>query len=127
MGNRLYSSSHQWFNVKGDIVSIGITDFLQDKLGGIMFVNLPENGTVISRGESFGDIESKKTVFDLVSEIGGTVIAVNEELFDNPNLINHAPYDSWLIKVETKDMDTTVFMDEVQYSQHIDKPWAQKH
>lgn len=127
MGNLLYSNSHQWFEEKDGVVSVGITDFLQEKLGGIMFVNLPEEGDSVIKGETFGDIESKKTVFELVSEIDGKIVAVNEKLLDDPNQINHAPYDSWLIKVDVTNMDTAIFMDEVRYSQHIDKPWAQKH
>ena len=79
---------------------IGISDFAQHALGDVVFVNLPGEGDEVTAGEAFGDVESVKAVSDLVSPVSGTVCAVNEELLDQPELLNKAPYDAWLIKVE---------------------------
>ncbi len=101
MGNRLFSDKHIWIDQDEAIVFIGITEYAQEKLGSIMFLNLPEVGEKVEIGERFGDIESIKTVSDLFSPIDGEVIKVNEDLVDEPERINEAPYDSWFIKVKT--------------------------
>ncbi|MBE6991726.1 MAG: glycine cleavage system protein GcvH [Ruminococcaceae bacterium] len=98
----LYSESHEWVKLLDDGTAlVGITDFAQDELGDIVFVNLPMEGDPVVAGEAFGDVESVKAVSDLVSPIGGTVAAVNEELLDAPQLINEGAYDAWMIKVES--------------------------
>ena len=97
----LYSESHEWVKILEDgSALVGITDFAQDELGDIVFVNLPMEGDPVVAGEAFGDVESVKAVSDLVSPVGGTVAAVNEELLDAPQLINEGAYDAWMIKVE---------------------------
>lgn len=126
MGDRLYSTSHQWIEKEGNIIIVGITDFLQEKLGGIMFVNTPEAGTVVTIGKKFADIESKKIVFDLISVVSGTVVETNEELFDHPEFVNEKPYDSWLVKVDAKSLEDGL-IDEKQYRAHIDKPFMKNH
>ncbi|WP_298580795.1 glycine cleavage system protein GcvH [uncultured Olegusella sp.] len=95
-----YTTSHEWVEENGDLYTIGLTDFAQDSLGDIVFVNLPEEGDAITAGEPFADIESVKAVSDVFSPLTGTVAAVNEELADAPELVNEDPYGSWLIKVE---------------------------
>ncbi len=95
-----YVKSHEWIKEEGDVVVVGISDYAQDALGDIVFVNLPEEGDDVSIGDAFADVESVKAVSDIFSPVEGTVAAVNEELIDNPALINEAPYDAWLIKVE---------------------------
>ena len=95
-----YVKSHEWIKEEGDVVVVGISDYAQDALGDIVFVNLPEEGDDVSIGDAFADVESVKAVSDIFSPVDGTVAAVNEELIDNPALINEAPYDAWLIKVE---------------------------
>ena len=82
------------------IMIVGISDFAQHELGDVVFVNLPEVGDEVTAGEPFGDVESVKAVSDLVSPVTGVVCAVNEELLDSPELLNEAPYESWIIKVE---------------------------
>lgn len=82
------------------MIVVGISDYAQDALGDIVFVNLPEEGDDVSIGDAFADVESVKAVSDIFSPVEGTVKEVNEELVDNPALINEAPYDAWLIKVE---------------------------
>lgn len=95
-----YVKSHEWVKEEGDVIVIGISDYAQDALGDIVFVNLPEEGDDVSIGDAFADVESVKAVSDIFSPVEGTVKEVNEELVDNPALINEAPYDAWLIKVE---------------------------
>ena len=95
-----YSKSHEWIRMEGEIAVIGISDFAQDALGDVVFINLPETGDACTAGEPFGDIESVKAVSDLVSPVSGTVCAVNEELLDAPEKVNEDPYAAWIIKVE---------------------------
>ena len=95
-----YSKDHEWMKEEDGVAVIGISDFAQDALGDVVFVNLPGEGDEVTAGEAFGDVESVKAVSDLVSPVSGTVCAVNEELLDEPEKLNKAPYDAWLIKVE---------------------------
>ena len=95
-----YTKSHEWIKEEDGVAVIGITDFAQDALGDVVFVNLPEAGDEVVAGESFGDVESVKAVSDLVSPVSGIVQAVNEELLDTPELLNSDPYNAWIIKVE---------------------------
>ena len=95
-----YSKSHEWVKMDGDVAVIGISDFAQDALGDVVFINLPAEGDSVTAGESFGDVESVKAVSDLVSPVTGVVLEVNEELLDHPELLNSDPYGNWLIKVE---------------------------
>ena len=94
-----YTKDHEWMKMEGDVAVIGISDFAQDALGDVVFINLPEVGDTVTAGESFGDVESVKAVSDVYSPVSGTVEAVNEELLDAPQLINETPYDAWFIKV----------------------------
>jgi glycine cleavage system H protein len=99
--DRRYLESHEWTTTDGDSVRIGITDFAQDELGDVVFVELPAEGDEVSKEGEFGVVESIKAVSDLVSPVSGTVVGVNEELFDAPELVNQDPYgDGWMIEVE---------------------------
>jgi glycine cleavage system H protein len=95
-----YSKSHEWVKTEDGVTVVGISDFAQDALGDVVFVNLPAEGDTVTAGEAFGDVESVKAVSDLVSPVTGTVCAVNEELLDAPEKLNSDPYGAWLIKVE---------------------------
>lgn len=96
-----YSKSHEWVELKEDGTAlIGITDFAQEELGGLVFVNLPEVGEDVKISESFADVESVKAVSDVFSPVTGVVEEVNTSLLDDPAQINENPYDSWLIKVK---------------------------
>lgn len=98
--NLMYSKSHEWVEFTSQTTAkVGLTDFAQSSLGGIVFVNLPEEGADLTSGESFGDVESVKAVSDIIAPLSGTVAAVNEELLDAPEKINAAPYDAWLVEV----------------------------
>ena len=109
-----YSKDHEWMKEEDGVVVIGISDFAQDALGDVVFVNLPGEGHEVTAGEAFGDVESVKAVSDLVSPVSGTVCAVNEDLLDEPEQLNKAPYDAWLIKVENVS-DTEELLDAVAY------------
>ena len=109
-----YSKDHEWMKEEDGVVVIGISDFAQDALGDVVFVNRPGEGDEVTAGEAFGDVESVKAVSDLVSPVSGTVCAVNEDLLDEPEQLNKAPYDAWLIKVENVS-DTEELLDAVAY------------
>ena len=87
-----YSRSHEWVKNENGVYTIGISDFAQQALGDVVFVNLPAEGDAVSAGEAFGDVESVKAVSDLVSPVSGSICAVNEELADAPELLNSDPY-----------------------------------
>ena len=95
-----YSKSHEWVKAEDGVTVVGISDFAQNALGDVVFVNLPAEGDSVTAGDAFGDVESVKAVSDLVSPVTGTVSAVNEELLDAPEMLNSDPYGAWLIKVE---------------------------
>jgi glycine cleavage system H protein len=95
-----YTKDHEWMKMEGDIAVVGISDFAQDALGDVVFINLPEEGDEVTAGESFADVESVKAVSDVFSPVTGTICAVNEELLDDPAQVNEDPYGAWLIKVE---------------------------
>ena len=96
-----YSRTHEWVRLLEDGTAyIGITDYAQDQLGDLVFVNLPAVGDALQAGESFADVESVKAVSDVFSPVSGKVVEVNEELLDSPEKLNADPYGAWLIKVE---------------------------
>ena len=109
-----YTKSHEWVKTEGDVTVVGISDFAQDSLGDIVFVNLPGVGDEVTAEEAFGDVESVKAVSDLVSPVTGVVLEVNEELLDHPELLNSDPYGNWLIKVEQV-TDTEELLDAAAY------------
>lgn len=95
-----YSASHEWVKELGNgTVEIGLTDYAQDSLGSLVFVNLPQVGDGVSAGETFADVESVKAVSDVYSPVSGEVVEVNEALLDAPENINDDPYGAWLIRV----------------------------
>ncbi|MFS8652271.1 MAG: glycine cleavage system protein GcvH [Caldibacillus sp.] len=100
-----YSEEHEWVKVEGNLVRIGITDFAQEELGDIVFVELPEVGTELAANEPFGSVESVKTVSELYAPVSGKVVEVNEALEDSPELVNESPYEeAWMIVLEASDL-----------------------
>lgn len=98
--NLKFSKTDEWLFATGDdSAKIGISDFAQKRIGGIVFIDLPAVGDTVTAGQNFGDIESTKAAFELISPVTGTVMAMNEKVLDAPGEINSAPYDSWLIEV----------------------------
>ncbi len=111
----LFSKTHEWVNMIDDTTAtIGISDFAQNELGGLVFVNLPEAGDEVVMGDTFADVESVKAVSDIYSPVTGTVAEINEELLDAPETINDAPYDAWFVKVENI-TETEDLMTEEEY------------
>ena len=99
-----YTDDHEWAERKDDVVRIGISDYAQDQLGDIVFVELPESGSTFGKGDEFGTVESVKAVSELYMPISGEIIAVNETLADEPERVNNDPYDSgWMIEVKADD------------------------
>src|SRR3954463_10159328 len=98
-----YTKEHEWIEVEGKTGKIGITDYAQNSLGDIVFVEVPKVGSKVTAGKVFGSVESVKAVSDLYSPVSGTVTAVNEELITSPEKINTAPHESWIVKVDLAD------------------------
>ena len=100
-----YTDKHTWVKVEGDYAYIGITDYAQEQLGDILFIEMPEVGDEISAGKEYGVIESSKVASDLISPISGEVVEINERLDDEPEYINEDAYDAWIVKVKLSDID----------------------
>ncbi|MBR5964342.1 MAG: glycine cleavage system protein GcvH [Bacteroidaceae bacterium] len=98
-----YAETHEWVKVEGNIALIGISDYAQHELGDVVYVDFPEEGDEITKGEEFGAVESTKAASDLIAPVSGTVVAINESLDDAPELINEDPYANWMIKVQLTD------------------------
>lgn len=96
----LYTKDHEWVKEEGGEYTVGITDYAQSELGDLVFVNLPEEGDSVTKGESFSDVESVKAVSDVLSPLTGVVSAINEAVLDAPESINSAPYEAWFVKVK---------------------------
>lgn len=112
-----YTKSHEWICIEDGVATVGITDFAQDALGDVVFVNLPQEGDEVTAGEAFGDVESVKAVSDLISPISGTVCAINETLLDAPEQLNSDPYGAWIIKVQEIG-ETEELLDAAAYETH---------
>lgn len=111
-----FTKSHEWVNFIDDTTAtVGLTDFAQSELGGLVFVNLPEEGDEVTAGEPFADVESVKAVSDVYCPVSGTVAEINEELLDAPEKINDEPYEAWFIKVENI-TDKEELLDEEEYN-----------
>ena len=99
-----YAESHEWARPQGDTVKVGISDYAQDQLGDIVFVEMPEAGETFEKGAEFGTVESVKAVSELYMPVGGEVVAVNTSLDDSPEMVNNTPYtDGWMIEVKPDD------------------------
>jgi glycine cleavage system H protein len=98
-----YTKDHEWIRIAGDTAEVGITDYAQEQLGDVVYVDLPEVGRTITAGESFGSIESVKAVSELFAPMSGEVIAVNPALKDHPEAVNQQPHDTWMVKVRLSD------------------------
>ena len=111
-----YTKDHEWIRVAGDTAEVGITDFAQQQLGDVVYIELPEVGRTITAGDSFGSIESVKAVSELFAPMSGEVVAVNQELASHPEVVNSRPHESWMIKVKlTEPTDAGALMDAAQY------------
>jgi len=118
-----YTKEHEWVLMEDNIATIGITDFAQESLGDVTYIQLPKEGEVISKNDPFGVVESVKAVSDLYAPVSGRVLEVNQPLLDAPELVNQDPYtDGWMLKVEVKDMgDTEDLMEPSNYKDYIEE------
>lgn len=99
-----YTSDHEWVAITGSRVRVGITDYAQDALGDIVYVQVPATGSTVSAGEAFGEVESTKSVSDIYAPVSGSVVAVNDALTSAPESVNSDPYgDGWLCEIECSD------------------------
>ncbi len=118
-----YTKDHEWCRIKGGRAVVGITDHAQDQLGDIVYVELPEVGDAVKKGESFGVVESTKAVSELFSPVTGKVVEVNDPLSDAPETINEDPYEEgWMIQVEFADAkEADSLMDAVAYKKYLEE------
>ena len=99
-----YSKEHEWVKIENTVATIGITEYAQNELGDIVFVELPETDDELNEGDTFGSVESVKTVSELYAPISGKIVEVNEELEDSPEFVNESPYEkAWMVKIEISD------------------------
>ena len=115
-----YTKDHEWIRVTGDTADVGITDYAQQQLGDVVFVELPQVGRVLAQGEVFGTIESVKAVSELFSPVAGEVVAVNDALTSAPELVNSEPHAAWIIKVQPSSAaELDALLDAAAYQQHV--------
>lgn len=116
-----YSKEHEWVRVSGNIVTIGISDYAQDQLGEIVFVELPDEGEEFSKDDAFGVVESVKSVNDIYAPVSGRVVEVNDPVVDSPEIVSEDPYgEGWLIKIEVEDTgELKELMTAKQYEAYI--------
>ena len=114
--NLKYSATHQWVRVEDDTAVVGITDYAQEQLGEVVYLDLPQVGDELTAGEVMGSVESVKSISDLYSPVGGKVLEVNEPLMDEPANINMDPYEAWMVKIEmTTSSDLDGLLTAVEY------------
>ena len=117
-----YSESHEFVKVEGEFGYIGITDYAQNALGNVVYVDMPEVDDEVEAGEEFGAVESVKAASDLIAPVSGTIVEVNEALEDEPELINQDAFENWIIKVELSDKtELDNLMDAKAYQAFIEK------
>jgi glycine cleavage system H protein len=114
--DRKYTKDHEWIRVAGDTAEIGITEYAQQQLGDVVYVDLPDVGKTVTAGDSFGSIESVKAVSELFAPMSGEVIEVNAELKDHPERVNSDPHGAWMIRIRPSNAaDADVLLDSGQY------------
>jgi glycine cleavage system H protein len=118
-----YTKEHEWVLMEDNIATIGITDFAQESLGDVTYIQLPKEGETIGKNDPFGVVESVKAVSDLYAPVSGRVAEVNQPLLNAPELVNQDPYtDGWMVKVEVKDLsDIEDLMEATEYKEYIEE------
>ena len=116
-----YSKEHEWVLVESGVATVGITDYAQDQLGDIVFVELPAVGDKVSKEDAFGVVESVKAVSDIYAPVSGKVVEVNDDLPENPEMLNEDSYgDGWIIKIEMNDLDELLdLMTAAEYEEYV--------
>ncbi len=120
--NLRYTKDHEWAMLKGDIVTVGITEYAQESLGEIVYVELPDENAEFQQGESFGSVESVKAVSDLYSPVSGTVVEINDSLMDSPEMVNEDPYgDAWMVRMKLADKaEFESLMSASEYAKYVE-------
>ena len=114
--DRKYTKDHEWVRITGDMAEVGITDYAQQQLGDVVYMELPEIGSTLTAGQSFGSIESVKAVSELFAPVSGEVVEVNAPLKDHPEAVNKYPHDAWMLKVRISNSgDAAGLLDGAQY------------
>ncbi len=122
MAKIFYTESHEWIKVEDDYGYVGITDYAQESLGEIVFVELPEVDDLVEAGNEFSAVESVKAATDIISPVSGTIVEVNEELEDNPELINEDAFENWIVKIDLDDKsELDTLLTEEEYKELINK------
>jgi glycine cleavage system H protein len=120
-GDRKYTKDHEWVRLSGDMAEVGITDYAQQQLGDVVYMELPDVGSRLTAGQSFGSVESVKAVSELFAPVGGEVVEVNDAVKDHPEAVNTDPHSSWMIRVRVSDpSDTAELLDSSQYQGLLD-------
>lgn len=115
-----YAKTHEWVNTEGDVITVGISDYAQDQLGDVVYVELPELGREVTIGEAVAVVESVKTASDIYSPASGVIVEVNEALGDSPEQVNESPYEGgWLFKVRFTDLSDDL-VDAQEYEQYME-------
>ena len=114
----LYRESHEWAAIEGNTAKVGLSDHAQSELGDLVFINLPEVGTVVTAGDVLCDVESVKAVSDVYAPVSGKIVKVNEELESSPELINQDAMGAWICEIEVKEVPDDL-MDEAAYEEYI--------
>lgn len=119
-----YTEEHEWARVEGQRLTVGITDYAQDALGDVVYIDLPANGTRVERGQPFGEVESTKSVSDLYAPVSGTIVERNETLESQPELVNSDPYgQGWMVVIEVDDGDEADdLLSSAEYDKLIESP-----
>ena len=114
--DRKYTNDHEWIRISGDTAEVGITDFAQQQLGDVVYIELPDAGTQVTAGQAFGSIESVKAVSELFAPVAGEVVEVNDAVKSHPEVVNTAPHDTWMIKIKLANAgDAATLLDSTQY------------
>ncbi len=116
-----YTEEHEWIRVEGQRATVGITDYAQDALGDVVYVDLPASGTRVEKGQPFGEVESTKSVSDIYAPVAGEVVEVNENLANEPETVNASPYEgAWMVKLRLAGpADSPDLLSADEYEQHI--------
>jgi glycine cleavage system H protein len=114
-----YTKDHEWIRVSGDEAEVGITDYAQEQLGDVVYVELPDVGRRVNAGETFGSIESVKAVSELFAPASGEIIAVNPSLKDHPESVNKRPHETWIVRLRLSDANAGALLDSAAYERLI--------
>jgi glycine cleavage system H protein len=118
--DRKYTKDHEWIRVSGEVAEVGITDYAQEQLGDVVFVELPDVGRQVNAGEAFGSIESVKAVSELFAPVSGEVVEVNPALKDHPEAVNSKPHETWMVKLRLSDANAAAsLLDSAAYESHV--------